>query len=153
MAGNQNSGGDRPSAPQNNPSNVSATGGNGQMATPGQAARYIPGQPWGQGKATMEQQTAAPMSKGSPMPSAPMASLPPVTPLDAPTQNPNEPVTHGAPVGPGAGTEALAQPPQVPNDPDMDMVRSYFPMIEAWAMQPDSSQGTKDYVNYLRTLL
>ena len=43
MAGNQNSGGDRPTAPQNNPANISATGGAGQMGT--QAAKYIPGLP------------------------------------------------------------------------------------------------------------
>ena len=28
-------------------------------------------------------------------------------PLDRPTERPNEPVTHGLPVGPGAGPEAL----------------------------------------------
>jgi hypothetical protein len=31
----------------------------------------------------------------------------PVTPLFAPTQRPNEPVTHGVDIGPGAGSNAL----------------------------------------------
>jgi len=31
----------------------------------------------------------------------------PVTPLFAPSQRPEEPITHGAPVGPGAGPEVL----------------------------------------------
>ena len=31
-----------------------------------------------------------------------------MTPLYAPTQRPNEPITHGVDVGPGAGSEALA---------------------------------------------
>lgn len=34
-------------------------------------------------------------------------AIPPVTPLDAPTTRPQEPVTHGLPSGPGAGPEAL----------------------------------------------
>jgi hypothetical protein len=75
--------------------------------------------------------------------------------LDQPTMRPNEPVTAGANAGPGPGTEALTMPGQNdgPNDPDMDMVRQYFPMIEAWAQEVDTSQATKDYVNYLRTIL
>ena len=35
------------------------------------------------------------------------ASQAPVTPLFAPTERPNEPITHGISVGPGAGPEAL----------------------------------------------
>ena len=37
---------------------------------------------------------------------SPMAGLS-LTPLDAPTQRPDEPVTAGAPVGPGPGPEAI----------------------------------------------
>jgi hypothetical protein len=107
MAGNKNSGGMRPTAPQNNPANISATGGAGQSGNGTQAARYIPGLPYGEGQATMSQQMSAPMAgKSSPSP----LNLPSVTPLTAPTERPNEPVTAGMDFGPGPGSEALNLP-------------------------------------------
>ena len=99
----ENRGGFRPTAPQNNPANVSGTGGAGQSGT--QAAKYIPGLPYGQGQETMTQQMSAPMA-GSP--AAP--KLPPTTPLFAPTERPNEPVTSGMDFGAGPGSEALNLP-------------------------------------------
>lgn len=103
MAGNKNSGGFRPTAPQNNPANVSGTGGAGQSGT--QAAKYIPGMAYGEGQATMQQQMAAPMAgpTASPM-------LPTVTPLTAPTERPTEPLTAGMDFGAGPGSEALNIP-------------------------------------------
>jgi len=106
MAGNKNSGGMRPTAPQNNPANVSGTGGAGQSGT--QAAKYIPGLPYGQGQETMQQQMSAPMAGPTPVP-----SLPSVTPLTAPTERPNEPLTHGMDFGPGAGSEAMRGMPNM----------------------------------------
>lgn len=107
MAGNQNSGGMRPTASQNNPANISATGGNGQSGNNTQAAKYIPGLPYGQGQATMQQQMSAPMA-GSPAPQVP--ELPPITPLSVPTQRPDEHIATGMPFGPGVGPEALNLP-------------------------------------------
>lgn len=103
MAGNKNSGGFRPTAPQNNPANVSATGGAGQSGT--QGAKYIPGLPYGEGQATMQQQQAAPMAGPTATP-----GLPSVTPLTAPTERPNEPLTAGMDFGAGPGSEALNLP-------------------------------------------
>ena len=57
----ENRGGMRPTAPQNNPANISATGGNGQSGRATQPARYISGLPYGQGESTMATQMAAPM--------------------------------------------------------------------------------------------
>ena len=107
MAGNQNSGGMRPTAPQNNPANVSGTGGNGQNGQATQPARYISGLPYGEGQATMNQQTSAPMSAG---PAAPEMMLPSITPLTAPSDRPLEPVTAGMDFGAGPGTEILNLP-------------------------------------------
>ena len=104
----ENRGGFRPTAPQNNLANVSATGGAGQSGT--QPARYISGLPYGEGQATMAQQTSAPMA-GSPMPSAPMPSI---TSLTAPTERPNEPVSTGMDFGAGAGSETLNIPQERP---------------------------------------
>jgi hypothetical protein len=50
MAGNANSGGFRPDAPQNNPANVNPFGGNGQSGT--QALKPMSGLPYGQNQAT-----------------------------------------------------------------------------------------------------
>ena len=99
----ENRGGFRPTAPQNNPANVSGTGGAGQAGT--QPARYISGMAYGEGQATMAQQQSAPMA-GSP--TTPM--MPSVTPLTAPTERPNEPLTAGMDFGAGPGSEALNLP-------------------------------------------
>ena len=94
-----------------------------------QAQRYVSGMPsYGDGQDLMNLQAQAPMAQtriGSnpPSPSA-MAQMAqqggqpqpqqqqaqpqqPITPLSAPTQRPNEPVTTGSPLGAGAGPEAL----------------------------------------------
>jgi hypothetical protein len=99
----ENRGGFRPTAPQNNPANVSGTGGAGQSGT--QPARYISGLGYGEGQATMTQQQSAPMA-GSP--TAP--TMPATTPLFAPTERPDEPITSGMDFGPGPGSEALNLP-------------------------------------------
>jgi hypothetical protein len=59
---------------------------------------------YGDRKATEQLMSAAPMAKQQPVPSTP------VTGLFAPTANPNEPVTTGNILGPGAGPEALNLP-------------------------------------------
>ena len=87
----ENRGGMRPTAPQNNPANISATGGAGQSGT--QPARYMSGLAYGQGQAQMAQQTSAPMA-GNPVATArPMVDtpqMPQVVALDAPIR-PAEP--------------------------------------------------------------
>jgi len=107
-------GGMRPTAPQNNPMNVSARGGNGQSGDATQAAKYVPGLPYGEGQALMETQQSAPLAaapsieqSGMPSGLASAAASQPVIPLNAPSQRPDEPVTFGANAGPGPGIEAL----------------------------------------------
>ena len=101
-------GGYRPTAPQNDPSNISALGGDGQSGNNTQPARYVPGLPYGEGQATMEQQTSAPMAGQPAMPQMP------ITPLMAPTERPNEPITAGIDIGEGPGSEVMMdRQPQV----------------------------------------
>ena len=107
-------GGMRPTAPQNNPMNVSAVGGNGQNANATQAARYVPGLPYGEGQQMMDTQQSAPMAAAPGIKSSGMAMAPgsaaatqQMTPLGADSQFPDEPITFGAPVGAGPGPEAL----------------------------------------------
>ena len=148
----ENRGGYRPTAPQNNPANVSATGGNGQSGT--QAAKYYSGLGYGQGQATMQQQQAAPMAGNVTAPLMnPIDSMPQVTPITAPTEQPDVPVTDGATLGAGAGTEALMLPTSTDTDSDKQRLLSYLPALEVAAQSPNSSQAFRNYVRILRANL
>lgn len=150
MAGNQNSGGMRPTAPQNNPANISATGGNGQ------SGRDYTGFAYGENQALAQQQAGAPMAQApSPTKSTPsMASnLPQVTPINAPSERPDEPVTTGIAMGPGAGPEALTLPGAGDSNEDKQRLLSYLPALEVAAQSPNSSQAFRNYVRVLRANL
>jgi hypothetical protein len=126
--------------PQYNQANVNPMGGDGQS---GRMDLNYSGLPYGQNKATNEQRTAAPTKAKTP-PSAPISSLGPVTPITAESMLPNQSVTD---------MSGLSSLPQPDADPDIEQMRTMLPVLEFWASQPDSSQGTKDYVQYLRTIL
>ena len=105
------SGGNRPTAPQNNYS-VSATGGSGNGGT--QAAQAMTGGAYGENQAMQELQTSAPMNASPTFAATPSMGRPQtapvgqqIVPLDAPTQRPDEPVTTGIDAGAGAGSSAL----------------------------------------------
>jgi len=79
---------------------------------PTQGARYMRGGQYGEGQEMMWLQQAAPMA-ARPKPARPTTPMPtavPITPLGAPTQRPDEPLTTGNPFGPGAGPEVLSTP-------------------------------------------
>lgn len=71
-----------------------------------QPARYISGLPYGQGQATYDQQTAAPMAGTEPVPMA----LPDITSITAPTQRTEEPITAGVDFGPGPNSTVIKLP-------------------------------------------
>jgi hypothetical protein len=96
------------------PSNPAPVSGPGALKnrTDGQGAKYIAGGEYGEGQEMMDLQTSAPMSKA---PAAPRPrtgrqvvseEMAPPTPLFAPTERPDEPITAGAPFGPGPGPTA-----------------------------------------------
>ena len=94
------------------PENPAPSSGPGALSQrtdggPAQGAKYMSGMPYGEN--TYEQQTAAPMAAGSPMPSAPVMQMP--TELFAPTTRPNEPVTSGIDMGEGPGSSAMGTLP------------------------------------------
>lgn len=150
MAGNQNSGGYRPTAPQNNPANVSGTGGDGQSGD-------YKGFAYGQNKALAEQKAGAPLAKAPTASAGPRPvvapGIPQAIPLTAPTQNPDEPITTGIPVGAGAGPEALTLPQNTDTDSDKARLISYLPAFEVAANQPNSSQAFRNYVRLLKANL
>jgi hypothetical protein len=95
------------------PSNPAPVSGPGALSrrTDGQGARYMAGGEYGEGQEMMDLQTSAPMSKAPEQPRMrqPRSSRQVVeegmrpTPLFAPTERPDEPITAGAPFGPGPG--------------------------------------------------
>lgn len=140
----ENRGGYRPTAPQNNPMNVSATGGAGQSGT--QPARYMSGLPYGQGQAQMQQQTSAPMAGNPVAPASPIApSFPPVMGLTEPTQRPDEPITSGVDIGVGMGSEAVALPAAVPDVMRDDSAK----LIQALYLQDPSNEDVRRMLEYL----
>ena len=150
MAGNENSGGYRPTAPQNN-TGVSATGGAGSKD--GQPNRYISGGKYGEGKALMEQQQGAKMSSGAtPTPSGMMgmSSGAPLLDLLSADPNPSEPITAGVDFGPGPGSEAL---PTIKSDLRVDenqkIIQKYFPMLLRASQLPDTPDSYKRFISYL----
>ena len=95
------------------PENPAPSSGPGALSQrtdggPSQAAKYIPGLPYGEGQATYAQQTAAPMAAAEPAPAAP--TLPPMLSLNDPTQRPDEPLTAGLDIGEGPGSEVMNVP-------------------------------------------
>ena len=93
-----------------NPAPVSGPGALSQRTDggPAQGAKYISGLPYGEGQATYDQQTAAPMAAAQPTP-----AMPEVTPLMSPSMRPDEPVTAGINIGDGPGSEVMKRPNQV----------------------------------------
>jgi len=125
---------------------VSATGGAGAS---GQGKKYIPGmnQMGSSGVETMAQQGAASMYKA---PEAP--ALSPITPLTAPTELKDQSIMHGSMGGPGP--DSVPNLPSAPSsDPDIQSLRDHYDILSFWASQPGSSQASKDYVNYLGTIV
>lgn len=142
----ENRGGDRPTAPQNNPANVSATGGAGQS---GQYTGFA----YSENKKLNESRVAgnaAVRQVNASVPTTAVPQLPEATPLTAETELPNQSVMFGSTP---ETRNMLGTPAQQEVAPDMEQLRSFFPLMEVWANQPDSPQSTKEYVNYLRTLI
>lgn len=82
-----------------------------------QAARYISGGAYGEGKELENLQTSAPMSAAPSMPTRPVFdvnSLPPlpegIVPLSEPTKRPDEPITAGVPFGEGINAPSRINP-------------------------------------------
>ena len=155
----ENRGGDRPTASQNNPANISATGGAGGKGT--QAPKYIPGMKslGSTGVETMAQQGGAAMA-GNPVPPVqaptnPMSSMmSDIVPLDAESMD-DLPISDGVDIGRGRGSDALPARLTSPinQDENIALVKRYLPdLMNATRLQgtPDSY---KQFVNYLKNLI
>ena len=79
----------------------------------------------------------------------------PVTPLYAPSERPNEPVTTGVNIGPGAGAEALGMMNQ-PNEDDTNFratMMEYLPVLSYISQLPSASPETRRAIRQLRDSL
>lgn len=87
-------------APVSGPSALSRRTDGGVLQGP----KQMTGGGYGESKNLQELQQGAPMAARSKTTAAPTgggSNLPTITPLTAPTQRPDEPLTHGMPFGPG----------------------------------------------------
>ena len=114
---------------------------------------------YGEGAAYNAAKSGAPLATA---PKSPMLSQAPKVAGGAPaagiglydpTQRPDEPITHGVPVGAGAGPEALMMNQSQDTPEEKARLLSYLPALEAAAQQPDSSQSFRNYVRVLRANL
>lgn len=82
------------------------------------------------------------------------AAQAPLTPLFAPTERPEEPITAGIAMGAGPGPEVLGiNQPSADTDADRQRLLSYLPALETIAQSPTSSQSFRNYVRLLRANL
>jgi hypothetical protein len=120
----ENRGGNRPTAPQNN-LGVSGIGGAGSKD--GVPNIDYTGFAYGQNKATNDAANSG-LPMGEQTQASPAMSLPEVTPLTAESSNPNRPITYGMPFGPGAGSEVNPLPVSMPykDDPSVEIIRAIY---------------------------
>lgn len=84
----------------------------------GPAMMAARGQTYGKNTEQMQAQRAVPMRRSPTEIQAQSARRAPLTPLTAPTARPDEPITAGAPFGPGPGPMETGMPTQEQNDDD-----------------------------------
>lgn len=112
---------------------------------PGQPTASLANAQYGEQKDFQNIQGGAKMAAA-----ADLASM--ITPLNAPTQRPTEPVTSGAPAGPGPGSQVLGIPTPVDQRvADFQRLSKYLPLMEMYAQSPASSGTLKQFMRYLRS--
>lgn len=140
------------------PSSPAPVSGPGSMSRrtdggPAQKLRDLPDAQYG------EAATYRDLQQGAPLAQSPAPSTAPATggggggalssvPFGAPTGRPNEPVTNGAPYGPGAGPEALAS--NYLQQQDVEGLRQVLPVLEQMAALPTASPVTRNLVRRIR---
>jgi hypothetical protein len=68
------------------------------------------------------------------------------------TQDKNQTIMDGAPIGGGANSlKGLPKNPS--NDPDIDIIRDQYPLMQVWASMPGTSRQTAEFVNYLGQII
>jgi hypothetical protein len=115
----------------------------------------LPDARYGEGTAYRAAEQAAPMAQDQTAQAA--QSFVPVdtsslTPMGAPSQRPNEPITSGISGGPGGGP-SLTQSNSTLSEAQQDRLRSYLPVLITIASQQDADPNTRAFVTRLRAEL
>lgn len=112
---------------------------------PGQPTRSLPNAAYGEQSDFEGMQTGARMADSG-------RQMPQVTPLGAPTQRPDEPVTAGSPSGPGVGPEAIgvSASSQQQGEIDVRQIAEYLPSLERMANMPGVPTSFVRYVKFVR---
>lgn len=140
-----------------NPAPVSGPGALSQRTDGRQGARYMSGGEYGEGQEMMDLQTSAPMSEAPAQPrprrgqgaGQVMEEGPRPTPLFAPTERPDEPITAGAPFGPGPGPAEPTQRGRGTTPANLEVLSRYLPVMRQVATGPDTPDRFKALVRFL----
>jgi hypothetical protein len=140
------------------PARPAAVSGPGKLSarTDGQPTRQLADANYGE-QATFRNDQASAAMASTPGPTAssgqgPGVDMSGLVPLGAPTQRPGEPVTSGAPSGPGPGPESLG----LPNPGDsaaIQYLRNNLPTLELMAGMPMASDVFRQYVRRVRAMV
>lgn len=112
----------------------------------------LPNAAYGEAKAYEEQRTGAPVAKSDGAPALSIQDMfagmgQDVVPLSNDSARPDEPVTAGAALGPGVGSEALGAPAP---DPALQRQAMYMPVWEFIANQPGSSDSARNLIRQIK---
>jgi hypothetical protein len=84
------------------------------------------------------------------------AALQPIIGLGEPSTRPDEPITSGAPLGPGPGMDALG--PTVSQKFETQLIEDnrklleFLPSLESMANDPSSSTTFRGFIQYLKSI-
>jgi hypothetical protein len=121
-----------------------------------QPVRVPTGGQYGDAQASRQAQQGAPMAESAGGGQPPQAgllaglSLPQGASLADPSSQPGVPVTAGADLGAGPGSDALGLSPQ--KDQDMQQLLKYLPVFEHMANQPGAAKASRNLVRQLKAL-
>lgn len=121
----ENRGGDRPTAAQNNPANVSGVGGAGQS---GIADLNYTGLPYGQNQEVNQTRVTGNAAIESTNDTKTFPALPEIKRITDPSETPERSITYGMPFGDDAGREVNPLPVKIPyeGDPSVDVIRALY---------------------------
>lgn len=143
------------------PGNPAPVSGPGQLSRrtdggPQQTQATMTGMPYGENAEFNTMQSQAPMSaagqtaaRGS---RQAKANMPSAKPLFSPTERPDEPVTAGAPFGPGDGPPATNPGMGSIIQDDARILSRYLPDLMKMASDPTTPDGFRRFVRHLRNV-
>lgn len=146
------------------PSSPAPVSGPGALSrrTDSQPVRNPGGMAYGENADFADLQSSAPMAKAASVTpntgqgSAAANGAPTLTPFGAPTERPDEPLTEGNPMGPGAGPGVLSVPAGGDNtaalEADRAVIASHLPALLRMAEKDNAPEGFRMFVRHLRNL-